>query len=186
MFVRAVSFKGGVSLLVSIRDVRHSKRDQQWIQSVYGEYIESLADLNTGLFSVLGANTPHEAEIFANWFSNDQSHPLLILKGADSVGFALVTRPRIPKAGEKAADYRMSEFFIRMKHRRTGIGRDAATLIFNRFSGEWEIVEYMRHPGSVAFWRDVVARYSGGRFTENARHGEVQQRFASRPATSRK
>ncbi len=89
-------------MLVSIRDVRHSKQDRQWIQSVYGEYIESLADLNTGLFSVIGANNPHEDEIFANWFSNDQSHPLLILKGRDSVGFALVTRPRIPTAGEKS------------------------------------------------------------------------------------
>ena len=53
-------------MLVSIRDVRHSKQDRRWIQSVYGEYIESLADLNTGLFSVIGANNPHEAEIFAN------------------------------------------------------------------------------------------------------------------------
>ena len=68
--------------MVSIRDVGRSKQDRQWIQSVYGEYIESLADLNTGLFSVLGTGNPHQDEIFANWFSNDQSHPLLILKGA--------------------------------------------------------------------------------------------------------
>jgi predicted acetyltransferase len=173
-------------LPVSIRDVRHSKQDRQWIQSVYGEYIESLSDLNTGLFSVIGADNPREDEIFANWFSNDQSHPLLILQGMDSVGFALVTRPRFPAAGEKAADYRMSEFFIRMRHRRSGIGRDAATLIFDRFAGDWEIVEYMRHPGSVAFWRHVVARYSAGRFTERSRNGEIQQRFASRPSTSKK
>jgi predicted acetyltransferase len=173
-------------LPVSIRDVRHSKQDRLWIQSVYGEYIESLADLNTGVFSVIGENSPREDEIFANWFSNDQSHPLLILQGTDSVGFALVTRPRIPAAGEKAADYRMSEFFIRMRHRRSGIGRDAATLIFDRFAGDWEIVEYMRHPGSVAFWRHVVARYSAGRFTERSRNGEIQQRFASRPSTSKK
>jgi predicted acetyltransferase len=173
-------------LLISIRDCRHSKKDRQWIQGVYGEYLESLADLNTGLFSVLGADSSREDEIFANWFSNDQSHPLLILKGSDSVGFALVTRPRIPKAGEKAADYRMSEFFVRMQYRRTGIGRDAATLIFDRFAGDWEIVEYMRHPGSVAFWRQVVARYSAGRFTESLRNGEVQQRFASRPSAAKK
>ena len=171
---------------VSIRDVRHSKPDRLWIQSVYGEYIESLADLNTGLFSVIGANNPHDDEIFAHWFSSDQSHPLLILQGMDAVGFALVTRPRIPAAGEKAADYRMSEFFIRMRHRRSGIGRDAATLIFDRFAGDWEIVEYMRHPGSVAFWRHVVARYSTGRFTERSRNGEIQQRFASRPSASKK
>jgi predicted acetyltransferase len=175
------SIEDAVSL-VSIRDVRRSKQDRQWIQSVYGEYLESLADLNTGLFSVLGAANPHQDEIFANWFSNDQSHPLLILKGRDSVGFALVTRPRIAPAGEKTANYRMSEFFVRNQHRRAGIGRDAATLIFDRFAGDWEIVEYMRHPGSVAFWRHVIARYSSGHYTERAQNGEVRQRFTSKAA----
>ena len=172
-------------LLVSIRDVRHSKKDRQWIQSVYDEYMESLADLNTGLFSVIGANSPREDEIFANWFSNDQSHPLVILKGHEPVGFALVTRPRIPAAGETAVDFRMSEFFIRRPHRRVGMGREAASLIFDRFAGEWEITEYQRHPGSVAFWRRVLAVYCAGGFTERARHGEVQQRFRSRPLAAR-
>ena len=172
-------------MLVSIRDVRHSKKDRQWIQSVYDEYMESLADLNTGLFSVIGANSPREDEIFANWFSNDQSHPLVILKGHEPVGFALVTRPRIPAAGETAVNFRMSEFFIRKPHRRVGMGRDAATLIFDRFAGEWEIIEYQRHPGSVAFWRRVLAVYCAGSFSERARHGEVQQRFKSRPLSAR-
>ena len=179
-------FEGwGSELLVSIRDCRHLKNDRHWIQSVYDEYMESLADLNTGLFSVLGANNPHEDEIFANWFANDQSHPLLILKGSDPVGFALVTRPRIPAAGEPAADYRMSEFFVRSQHRRVGMGRDAATLIFDRFAGDWEIIEYLRNPGAVAFWRRVVAVYSAGRYTERSRHGEVQQRFKSGHPTAR-
>jgi predicted acetyltransferase len=169
-------------LLISIRDCRQSKKDRQWIQSVYGEYIDSLSDLNTGLFSVIGADSPREDEIFANWFSNDHSHPLLVLKGTEPVGFALVTRPRIPAAGETAVDYRMSEFFVRKKHRRVGIGRDAATLIFGRFAGQWEIIEYQRNPGAVAFWRRVVADYSGGRFQERSRHGEVQQRFKSPPS----
>lgn len=169
------------SLLVSIRDCRHSKRDRQWIKDVYGEYLDALADLNTGLFSVLGGDNPHEQEIFANWFANDHSHPLVILKGSDPVGFALVSRPRIPAAGETAVDYHMSEFFIRQPHRRAGIGRDAATLMFDRFAGEWEIVEYQRHPGAVAFWRRVLTTYCKGRFTERSRNGEVHQRFSSRP-----
>jgi predicted acetyltransferase len=178
------SIEDAVSL-VSIRDVGTSKQDRQWIQDVYGEYIESLADLNTGLFSVLGTGNPRQDEIFAHWFSNDQSHPLLILRGHDSVGFALVTRPRIPTLGEKSANYRMSEFFVRKEHRRAGIGRDAATLIFDRFAGDWEIVEYLRHPGSVAFWRNVVGRYCAGRYTERSHNGEVQQRFTSRPSAGR-
>ena len=68
-------------MLVSIRDCRHSKQDHDWIRSVYGEYLDSLADLNTGFFSVIGSDSPSEDDIFANWFSNDQSHPLFILKG---------------------------------------------------------------------------------------------------------
>lgn len=173
------------SMLVSIRDCKHAKKDRQWIQDVYGEYLDSLSDLNTGLFSVLGGDTPHEHEIFANWFSNDQSHPLVILKGSETVGFALVTRPRIPHAGEKAADYHMSEFFVRQPFRRAGVGRSAATLIFDRFAGEWEIVEYQRNPASIAFWRRVLATYCNGQYSERTRHGEVRQRFTSRPSARR-
>jgi predicted acetyltransferase len=147
--------------------------------------MDALSDLNTGLFSVLGRNNPREDEIFANWFSNDHSHPLIIVRGAQSVGFALVSRPRIPKSGEPAADYNMSEFFVLKAHRRLGIGRDAATLIFDRFSGEWEIIEYDRNPGAVAFWRRVLAVYAKGRYTERVRNGEVKQRFTSRAALGR-
>ena len=172
-------------MLISIRDCRHSKKDRQWIQDVYGEYIDSLSDLNTGLFSVIGADNPRKDEIFANWFSNDQAHPLVILKGAEQVGFALVTRLRVAPAGNEGATYRMSEFFVRRSHRLAGIGRNAATLMFDRFTGDWEILEYLRHPGSVAFWRRVLTDYCPGNFSERAQNGEVLQRFRSRSAPSR-
>ena len=45
---------------------------------------------------------------------------------------------------------------------------------------EWEIVEYQRNPGAVAFWRKIIAAYCAGRFTEVARYGEVRQRFKTR------
>ncbi len=173
------------SFLVSIRDCRHSKTDRRWIQETYDEYLDSLSGLNTGLFSVLGADSRREHEIFAHWFANDQSHPLLILKGADPVGFALVTRPRIPAAGEPVANFTMSEFFVRKIHRRAGVGRDAATLIFDRFAGNWEIVEYQRNPGAVTFWRRVLSTYGKGLFTERSRNGEVRQRFTSGKSEAR-
>ena len=167
-------------MLVSIRDVRHSKKDRVWIEDVYGEYMDSLADLNTGLFSVIGADSPRQDEIFANWFSSDQSHPLVIARGSQSVGFALVSRVRLPVSNDPTPSYRMSEFFVRDGHRRLGVGRDAATLIFDRFAGAWEVTEYQRHPDSIAFWRSVISRYSAGSFTERVRNGEIQQRFKSR------
>ena len=88
-------------------------------------------------------------------------------------------------AGDTAVTYNMSEFFIRKAHRRAGIGRDAATLIFDRFAGDWEIVEYLRNPGAVTFWRRVLTAYTKSRFTERSRNGEVRQRFTSRPTPSR-
>jgi predicted acetyltransferase len=173
------------SLWVSIRDCRRSKKDRQWIQDVYGEYLDALSDLNTGLFSVLGADNPREQEIFANWFANDQAHPLVILKGVEPVGFALVSRPRIASGGQSAADFTMSEFFVRKPHRRAGVGREAATLMFDRFAGEWEIVEYQRNPGAVSFWRRVLVDYCKGHYVERIRNGEVRQRFTSRSSQPR-
>ena len=169
---------------ISIRDCRHAKKDRQWIRDVYGEYVDALSDLNTGFFTVVGADNPREHEIFANWFANDHSHPLLISRDADAVGFALVTRPRLSAAGAHLVNFHMSEFFVRQPHRRVGIGRDAARLIFDRFAGVWEIVEYQRNAGAVAFWRRVVADYCGDRFSELTRNGEVRHRFRSGPATT--
>lgn len=163
-------------MLVSIRDCRHLPKDRQWIESIYSEYLDDLSQLNTGIFPLMVEDAPRDDEIFANWFNNEFSHPLLILKGSDAVGFALVTRPRIAGGG-KSADYLLSEFFIRRPHRRIGIGRESATLIFNRFAGEWEIVEYNRNPTAIAFWRGVLTRYTRGQFQERIRDGEVRQRF---------
>lgn len=172
-------------MLVSIRDCRRSKKDRQWIQDVYPEYLDALSDLNTGLFSVLGTSNPQQDEIFANWFANDHAHPLVIAKGSETVGFALVSRPLVAPAGVGAVSYHMSEFFIRKPYRRLGVGRDAARLIFDRFAGEWDIVEYQRNPDSVTFWRRVLSSYCKGRYTENVRNGEVHQRFSSKTPTTR-
>ncbi len=169
---------------VSVRDCRHSADDRRWIQDVYGEYLESLSDLNTGFFPVIDNDDPQKDGIFASWFANERSHPLIIANGADRVGFALVTRPQMPVEGEWQPDFRMAEFFIRKGCRRNGYGRDAASLIFDRFAGEWMIVAYQRNSGSVGFWRQVLTAYCRGALTERARNGEVQHRFRSRHKTA--
>jgi predicted acetyltransferase len=165
---------------VSIRDCRHSRVEQRWIEGVYGEYIDSLAGLNTGFFPVIDADNPQKDGIFASWFASDHSHPLVIANGEERIGFALVARPTIPVDGEPPPDFRMAEFFIRQPHRRNGFGSRAAALIFDRFAGAWELVEYQRNPVSVRFWRRVLTDYCHGAFSERSRHGEVRHRFRSR------
>ena len=166
-------------MTVSVRDARGAIRDREWIESVYRDYLDDLSPLNTGVFSAtsLGEIGQSESDQLARWFGDPTVNPLLILRGNDPVGFAMVARGASP--GRPPVDYRMAEFFVAKPHRRRGVGRSAVRLILNRFAGRWEIVEYSRNPNAVKFWRNVVSSYTRGDFRERNAHGEVRQYFTS-------
>jgi predicted acetyltransferase len=166
---------------VTIRDAGSSEDDRQWIESIYPEYLDDLTriHMNTGMFPVSGDFGDRQPDLMARWFADDRSHPLVILKDGERVGIALVSRPLIERGGE--FDFRMSEFFVLRRFRRLGVGRDACQLIFNRFSGRWEVGEFLRNEPAVAFWRRVISEYSRGQFREWIANGEVRQRFRSLP-----
>ena len=167
---------------VTLRDAKRSEEDQLWIQSIYPEYLDELAEVShsgTGVFPVLGEHGARHAELLARWFRDDRSHPILILDAGRAVGFALVARPLAGPPAPDAAEHRMAEFFVRRSHRRRGIGRVAASLIFSRFAGRWEIIEATANDNAVRFWRRTVMEYTRGRYDERVRDGEVRQRFQS-------
>jgi predicted acetyltransferase len=161
---------------VSIRDAQNSPQDQLWIQRQYPEYLNDLSDLsmNTGMFP---AYREREAELMARWFADDSAHPLVILKDDRLAGFALVSRP--PRNQREQIDFCMAEFFVTSSSRRLGVGRDAAKLIFNRFSGAWQVTEFLYNKPAVAFWRATVADYTNGQFRETLVQDEVRQVFRS-------
>jgi len=165
---------------VSVRDARGATRDREWIESVYRDYLDDLSPLNTGVFSAtsLGEIGYSESDQLARWFGDLSVNPLVILRGTEPVGFAMVARGE-KAAGRPAVDYRMAEFFVGRTHRRRGIGQLAVELILNRFAGRWEIIEYLRNPVAVSFWRRVVANYTKGKYQERVTNGEVRQVFES-------
>jgi predicted acetyltransferase len=169
----------GCPVTVSVRDARASQSDRLWIGGIYREYLDDLAAQSTGLFPVLGEVGHREPDQVARWFADRNSFPLVILQGTDRVGFAMVARsPHQPQA--PLPEYRMAEFFIARESRRLGVGRMAASLILNRFAGRWEIIEYVRNPGAVSFWRRVVVGYTRGSYKERVVNGEVRQTFDSK------
>jgi predicted acetyltransferase len=174
----------GPTVTVSVRDARPSQSDRLWIGSIYREYLDDLAALNTGIFPVLGEVGHREPDQIARWFGDRNAFPLIILKTTERVGFAMVARTSQP-SGPPVVEYRMAEFFICRASRRLGVGRTAASLILNRFGGRWEITEYLRNPGAVSFWRQVVAGYTRGSYQERVINGEVRQIFDSRIERSR-
>jgi [ribosomal protein S5]-alanine N-acetyltransferase len=166
-----------MAVTVSVRDARASESDRRWIQGVYRDYLDDLAP-DTGLFPVLGEVGHREPDQILRWFGDPNAFPLIILKGAEPVGFAMVARPA-PSAAKPRIDYRMAEFFIARTRRRLGIGQTAVQLILSRFAGRWEITEYLRNAGAVSFWRGVVAAYTRGSYQERIVNGEVRQVFES-------
>ncbi len=65
--------------------------------------------------------------------------------------------------------YLISEYFILRKYRRKGLGRQVAFWIFNHFPGEWLVSQEICNQPAQAFWRKVVADYTGGNFTDGFR-----------------
>jgi predicted acetyltransferase len=165
---------------ISVRDARGNARDREWIEGVYRDYLDDLSPLNTGVFSTtsLGEIGYSPQDQLSRWFGDFSVNPLVIVRGAEPVGFAMVAQGGAGP-GRPVVDFRMSEFFVTRTFRRRGVGRSAVELILNRFAGRWEITEYLRNPVAVAFWRRVVAAYTQGRYQERVTNGEVHQVFES-------
>jgi predicted acetyltransferase len=169
-------------MTVSLRDARAVPADREWIAQQYRDYLDDLAALNTGLFPALDEFGHREPDQLERWFGDPSAALLTLLDDMRPVGFAMVTRrPR----DARDVDFRMSEFFVARAVRGRGIGRSAVRLILDRFAGRWEIVEYMRNPGAVAFWRRVIGAYTRGAYRERVSNGEVRQHFTSQPSSPR-
>lgn len=91
--------------------------------------------------------------------------PILIHYHNKVAGFALIFTNGY--LHEKPGVHVVSDFFVLKKYRKQGIGRTAALMIFDRFPGQWEVLESDFNKSGQAFWRTVVGEYTGGRFTEN-------------------
>jgi len=167
---------------VTLRDARSTSGDREWIRAAYRDYLSELSLAKTGLFPVLGEWDAREGEILAGWFDDPSAQPFVILQSGTRAGFALVARPAL--RSPTGAHFRMADFFVVRNARRRGVGASAATLIFSRFAGEWEVLEDPNNRQALQFWRRVIGRVTAGRYSESAVAGEVRHRFRvdSRPS----
>ncbi len=110
------------------------------------------------------------------WPEDWRGYPLLVRVDGKLAGFSLarrtpgwcsedeVTRDVASRLGP--LDFDMGQFFILRKFRRKGVGRGVAQATFDRFPGAWQIRALPVNTPAVAFWRSVVADYTGGRYEE--------------------
>ena len=103
------------------------------------------------------------------WSEPERRFPFLIRLEGRVVGFVLVTR------GSSATDdpevFDVAEFFVLRRYRRSGVGRGAAFLLWDRLPGHWIVRVSEGNPGGLRFWTGVIDEYTRGTATQLERPG---------------
>ena len=77
-------------------------------------------------------------------------------------GFVLTSDEIQLEGGERS----VAEFFILRKYRRSGLGTRVAEALFERTLAQWEVGVHLSNAPACAFWRRMIANYTGGKFRE--------------------
>jgi hypothetical protein len=173
-------------MTVSLRDARERDEDRRWFVAAYAAWLREFAGDAVVIAAHRAAIEPQRTaprggdavdalalDEAGRWLVAADADVVLILRDTRPVGFALLRR-------SSSALRTVAEFYLVPAHRRRGVGGAAATLIFDRFGGEWWIATLQRHPHAVRFWRETLRRYTGGGHQETLAGGEVRQRFFAR------
>jgi predicted acetyltransferase len=127
-------------------------------------------DLSEAFGLELGADGRFSYQKLPLYWSEPESHFAFVIRcGNQIVGFALITRGS--PASEDPDDFDVAEFFVVRRHRRSGVGRRAAFLLWNRFPVRWIVRVSERNPGGYRFWARVIADYAGANVVETTRPG---------------
>ena len=117
------------------------------------------------------------------WSEPDRRFAFLIRCDGRIAGFILVTRGSPAVSDPDVLD--VAEFFVLRQYRRAGTGREAAFMLWHRLSGAWIVRVLEKNAGALAFWRDTIATFTQGRFSESRLTREPNEwrvfSFESRP-----
>jgi predicted acetyltransferase len=103
------------------------------------------------------------------WSEPEKRFPFLIRAAGRTIGFAFVTRGSPATDDPNVLD--IAEFFILRRHRRSGFGRRAASLLWERFPGRWIVRVSEGNSGAIPFWESAIRLYTGDQYTSGQRAG---------------
>jgi predicted acetyltransferase len=113
----------------------------------------------------------HYDDLPRYWSEPGRRFAFLIRSGPHLAGFALATRGS--PASDDPEHLDVAEFFVLRGHRRAGVGRRAAFLLWNRIPGRWIVRVSEANRAGLPFWRSVVREYARGAASESGRPGRT-------------
>ena len=99
----------------------------------------------------------------------ESRHAFFIRVDAKPAGFALIR-------GVNGVNV-FAEFFVMRAFRGRGVGASAARAVFARLPGSWLVHQVPANLPAQAFWRRVIADFTGGSYREEVDESGVTQRF---------
>lgn len=121
-------------------------------------------DFSEVLAIEMGDDARFAADPLRDVWDDPRRFPFFVRVGDRLAGFAAVQRGSRLSGAPDVWD--MAEFFIVRRHRRAGVGAEAARRIFALHRGRWEVRQRRENAAATAFWRRVIGDYSRGVFTD--------------------
>lgn len=104
----------------------------------------------------------YECFDFKHYFIESDKYAFLIRVDSELAGFVLINKI----GSTEDVDWNVGEFFILTKFQSSGIGKQVASQIFDKFPGVWETAAMPANTKGISFWRKVVEEYTHGQFIE--------------------
>ena len=154
-----------------------AKDQVRYVRSVHEVALELVAPADAGLLSNLLELYIHDlsdvflVELGADgrfgyrnlelyWSEPERRFPFFVKYDGRVVGFVLATR------GSPVTDDRdvfdIAEFFVLRRYRRSGVGKQAAMLLWQRLPGTWIVRVSQGNRGALPFWTRVIGEASAG------------------------
>lgn len=108
------------------------------------------------------------------WSEPERHFPFLIRSDGQLAGFVLASRGS--PATDDPEDLDVAEFFVLRAHRRAGVGRRAACLLWDRLPGRWVVRVLESNRAGLSFWRSTIREYTRGAFSEREYPGDHPRR----------
>ena len=105
------------------------------------------------------------------WSEPDTHFAFVIRYRARVAGFALVSCGS--PATDDPEDLDVAEFFVLRSYRRSGVGRCAAFLLWNRLPGRWIVRVSAANRTGLSFWETAVGEYTQGAFSRQEHPGKL-------------
>jgi predicted acetyltransferase len=136
-----------------------SVSDERVLENLLSLYLH---DFSEAFGSAPGAEGRFEYDRLPLYFEEPHRSAFLIRSDGLLAGFALVSLGSVMREAPDVRD--LSEFFVVRGLRHRGIGGMAATAVFKRFPGAWEVRALDRNRGAAEFWAHVISRHTRGAF----------------------